>query len=73
MPRRDLIESQLTGYLQPLGGVGVQDSVVRAVSYLAERYLVISNGLLAVEIGEDTGVRLADVRTGELWLAALRS
>ncbi len=73
MPSRDVIESELVSYLEPLGTIGLQDSVVRTVSYLAERYLVVSNGLLAQEIGEGADIRLADVRTGELWLAGLRS
>jgi hypothetical protein len=51
----------------------VQDSVLEAVSYLAERYLVVRSGLLAQEVGEDAEVRVAGVRTGELWLAAFKS
>jgi hypothetical protein len=73
MPSRNAIESELVGYLKPLGTIGAQDSVVRTVSYLAERYLVVTNGLLAQEIGDGADIRLADVRTGELWLAGLRS
>jgi hypothetical protein len=59
--------------LQKLSVTEVQDSVLGIFSYLAERYLVASSGLLAEEIDEDGGfdVRLADVRTGELWLAAI--
>ncbi len=51
----------------------VQDSVLEAVSYLAERYLVVHSGLLAEEVGEDVEVRVGGVRTGELWLAAFKS
>jgi hypothetical protein len=73
MPSRNAIESELVGYLEPLGTIGVQDSVVRTVSYLAERYLVVTSGLLAQEIGEGADIKLADGRTGALWLAGLRS
>jgi hypothetical protein len=59
--------------LQKLSVTEVQDSVLGIISYLAERYLVASSGLLAEEMGEDGDFddRLADVRTGELWLAAI--
>ncbi len=72
MPSQDAIESQLSDWVQGLSVTGVQDSVLRAMSYLAERYLVISNGLLTLEI-EEMNVMVADVGGGELWLAALRS
>ncbi|MCH7523327.1 MAG: hypothetical protein IH920_06115 [Chloroflexi bacterium] len=57
----------------PIVVTEVQNSVLGIISYLAERYLVASSGLLAEEIDEGggVGVRLADVRTGELWLAAI--
>jgi hypothetical protein len=50
----------------------VQDSVLRTVSYFAERYLVVSNGLLAGETDEDGDfeVRQADVWMGGSWLGA---
>ncbi len=58
--------------MQKLNVTGVQDSVLRTVSYFAERYLVVSNGLLALETDEDEyrafEVRLADVRLGGRWL-----
>ncbi len=73
VPTRDLIESQVTDFWSRLGVIRVQDSVLREVSYLAERYLVVSNGLLVVESGEDTDVGVADVGTGEMWLAAFKS
>ncbi len=72
MPSQDAIESQLSYYIQRLSVTGVQDSVFRTASYLAERYLVISNGLLTLEI-EEMDVMVADVGTGELWLAAFKS
>ena len=72
MPSQDAIESQLSDYMERLSVTGVQDSVIRTVSYLAERYLVISNGLLTLEI-EEMDVVVADVGTGEFWLAAFKS
>ena len=51
----------------------MQDSILGAVSYLAERYLVVRSGLLAEEVGEEAEVRMGGVRTGELWLAAFKS
>ncbi len=72
-PSRDLIKSQVSGYWQRLRVTRVQDSVLGAVAYLAERYLVVRSGLLAEEVGEDAEVRMGDVRTGELWLAAFKS
>ena len=63
--------------MQKLSVTGVQDSVLRTVSYFAERYLVVSNGLLALETDEDEDgdfeVRLADVRMVGPWPAAYRS
>ena len=60
--------------MQKLSVTGVQDSVLRTVSYFAERYLVVSNGLLALETDEEEDqefeVRLADIRMGGPWLAA---
>jgi hypothetical protein len=53
--------------------IKVQDSVLDAVSYLAERYVVVRGGMLAEEMGGDAEVRIGDVETGELWLAAFKS
>jgi hypothetical protein len=72
-PSQVFIESQVSGYWQRLRVTRVQDSVLEAVSYLAERYLVVHSGLLAEEVGEDVEVRVGGVRTGELWLAAFKS
>ncbi len=75
-PSQEVIESELSAYLQKLSVTDVQDSVLRTASYFAERYLVVSNGLLALETDEDEGgdleVRLADVRMGGPWPAAFR-
>ena len=73
MPSRDAIESLLTVYLEQMGVIGVQDSVLHTVSYLAERYLVVSNGLLILEASGDPDTTVGRVRTGELWLAILKS
>ena len=73
MPSQEAIESLLTAYLEQLGVIGVQDSVLHTVSYLAERYLVVSNGLLTVEASEAADARVGRVRTGELWLAIFKS
>ena len=71
-PSQEVIESELNAYLQNLSVTGVQDSILRTVSYFAERYLVASSGLLALETDEDEDrgfeVRLADVRMGGPWL-----
>jgi hypothetical protein len=52
----------------------VEDSILRHVSYLAERYLLARDGLLVQEAGGGSAVdvRVADVKTGELWLAILK-
>ena len=73
-PNRDDIQSQLSGVWERLNVVGVEDSVLRHVSYLAERYLLVRDGLLVQEAGGDSAVdvRVADVKTGELWLATLK-
>ena len=76
-PSQEVIESELSTYLQKLGVTGVQESVLRTVSYFAERYLVVSNGLLALETDEDEDgdfeVRLADVRMGGPWPVVFKS
>ena len=63
--------------MQKLSVTGVQDSILRTVSYFAERYLVVSNGLLALETDEDEDrtfeVRMADARVGGPWLVAFKS
>lgn len=64
---------QVSGYWQRLRVTGVQDSLLEAASYLAERYLVVRSGLIAKEVGEEAEVWMGDVRTGELWLAAFKS
>jgi len=71
VPHRDDIESQLTDVWQRLNVVGVEDSVLPYVSYMAERYLMARDGLF-VQDGANSDVRVADVRTGELWLAILK-
>ena len=73
-PNRGDIQSQLTSVWERLNVVGVEDSVLRHVSYLAERYLLARDGLLVQEAGEDSAVdvRVAGVKTGELWLAILK-
>ena len=73
IPSQDSIQSQVTDYWQRLRVTAAQDSVLRAVTYLAERYLVARNGLLALELGDSVDVRVDRVRTGELWLAGLKS
>jgi len=54
-----------------------QDSILRAISYLAEQYLIARSGLLTLELGNPIGdpldVRVDNVRMGELWLAELKS
>jgi len=70
-PNRDDIESQLTGVWQRLNVIGVEDSVLPYVSYMAERYLMARDGLF-VRDGANSDVRVADVRTGELWLAIFK-
>ena len=73
IPSQNSIQSQVTDYWQRLRVTAAQDSVLRAVTYLAERYLVARNGLLALELGDSVDVRVDRVRTGELWLAGLKS
>lgn len=73
VPSQRHIQSQVTDYWQRLTVTAAQDSVLRAVSYLAERYLVARNGLLALELGDNVDVRVDDVKTGTLWLAELKS
>jgi uncharacterized protein YkwD len=73
LPNRYDIQSQLSGVWQRLNVVGVEDSVLRHVSYVAERYLLARDGLLVQDGGKDGDVRVADVRTGELWLAVFKS
>ncbi|MCH7997967.1 MAG: hypothetical protein IIA91_00595, partial [Chloroflexi bacterium] len=76
-PSQELIESELSAHLQKLSVTGVQDSILRTVSYFAERYLVVSTGLLALETDGDENpdfeVRMADARVGGPWLAAFKS
>lgn len=72
-PGQNIIDSQVSGRWQRLRVTSVQDSVLEAVSYLAERYLVVRGGLLTEEVDEDAEVRMGDFRTGELWLAAFKS
>jgi len=72
LPNRDDIQSQLSGVWQRLNVVGVENSVLRHVSYVAERYLLARDGLLVQDDGRDSDVRVADVRTGELWLAIFK-
>jgi hypothetical protein len=50
-----------------------QGSILRTVSYLAQRYVVVQEGMLAEELGDGVDVRVAEVTTGQLWLAALKS
>jgi uncharacterized protein YkwD len=71
-PNRDDIQSQLSEALGGLNLVGIEDSVLRYLSYIAERYLVASNGLLVQGTGDGVDVRVADVKTGELWLAIFK-
>ncbi|MDO8612387.1 MAG: CAP domain-containing protein [Dehalococcoidia bacterium] len=71
-PNRDDIQSQLSEALGGLNLVGIEDSVLRYLSYIAERYLVASNGLLVQDTGDGLDVRVADVKTGELWLAIFK-
>jgi hypothetical protein len=71
-PNRDDIQSQLSEALGGLNLVGIEDSVLRHLSYIAERYLVASNGLLVQDTGDGVDVRVADVKTGELWLAIFK-
>ena len=71
-PNRDDIQSQLSEALGGLNLVGIEDSVLRHLSYIAERYLVASNGLLVRDTGDGVDVRVADVKTGELWLAIFK-
>jgi len=72
VPTVDDIQSQLGGIWEQLDVVGVHDAVLRHVSYMAERYLLVSDGLLVREAGSVSDVRVADVKTGELWLASLK-
>ncbi len=66
-PSQEVIESELSAYLQKLNVTGVQDSVLRTASYFAERYLVVSNGLLALETDEDED-RAFEVRMVGPWV-----
>jgi hypothetical protein len=72
VPSQGDIQSQLSGVWQRLNVVGVEDSVLRHVSYVAERYLLARDGLLVQDEGKESDVRVADVKTGELWLAVFK-
>jgi len=72
VPSQGDIQSQLSEALGGLNLVGIEDSVLRHLSYIAERYLVASNGLLVQDTGDGVDVRVADVKTGELWLAIFK-
>ena len=72
VPSQGDIQSQLSAALGGLNLVGIEDSVLRHLSYIAERYLVASNGLLVQDTGDGVDVRVADVKTGELWLAIFK-
>jgi uncharacterized protein YkwD len=71
-PTPEVIEQEVGGYLDRFS-VPAQDSILRTVSYLAQRYVVVQNGFLAQELGDVPDVRVAEVKTGQLWLAALKS
>lgn len=72
VPSQGDIQSQLSEALGGLNLVGIEDSVLRHLSYIAERYFVASNGLLVQDTGDGVDVRVADVKTGELWLAIFK-
>jgi hypothetical protein len=75
VPTRSSIKSDLLLNIGSDDVVGqMYGSLFDTVSYMAERYLVVSNGLLAQEMGGDKSeAHLAGVDSGELWLAALKS
>lgn len=72
-PSQNNIQSEVTVYWQRLRVTAVQDSILQAISYLAEQYLIARSGLLTLELGDPVDVRVDNVRTGELWLAELKS
>jgi len=71
-PTAEVIEQEVGGFLDRLSVPG-QGSILRTVSYLAQRYVVVQNGLLAEELGDGVAVRVAEVTIHQLWLAALKS
>jgi hypothetical protein len=71
-PTTEAIQQEVGGFLDRLSVPG-DDSILRTLSYLAQRYAVVQSGLLAEELGDGSDVRVAEVTTGQLWLAALKS
>ena len=67
-PRWQSIASELRPYLAELGLDGSSDSILRTVSYMAERYLVTSSGLLAREFEDAAPDGSAfDFDSGGIW------
>jgi hypothetical protein len=71
-PSAAAIQQEISGFMNNLR-VPAQSSFLRTVSYLAQRYVVVQNGLFVAETGDGSDVTVAEVGTGELWLAALKS
>ncbi len=68
LPGWQTIASELSPWLAELGVDGSGDSILRTLSYMAERYLVTSSGLLAQEFDESRpDLDVSDVASGNSW------